>query len=515
MFAFLIYDREKKRVFAARDRFGIKPLYYSSDKNHLIFASEIKAILAHPRVAAEPDYDSIQDYIIFQYVLNAGTFFNRIQKLLPGHYQVIDLESFDIQTIKYWELDFTVDAQISERDFTSKLEALLEDSVKIQMRSDVPVGTFLSGGIDSSIVTILASRMSSEKIKTFTGAFREGPEFDETKYSREVATACQAKTYEIYPTEDEFIDLLPKLIYHLDEPAAGPGLFLQYMVSRLAAKEVKVVLSGEGGDEIFGGYARYMIAYLEHALKGAVNETNGEGEHNISLPSILPNLPSLRLYIPMLRRFWATGLFEPMDRSYFRLIDRSEGDQSFLSKEFKSSFDPERIILRFKDIFNHPKTLSYYNKMVHYDMESGLPSLLHVSDRVSMAVSLESRVPLLDHRIAELVASIPPRIKFKGAEMKYILKKAARDILPSKIIERKDKMGFPVPLHLWAQNRVRDFCQDTLFSEECRQRGIFNLAQVEKFLDKEEAYSRRLWGVMNLELWFRQFIDENSFSAKT
>jgi asparagine synthase (glutamine-hydrolysing) len=224
----------------------------------------------------------------------------------------------------------------------------------------------------------------------------------------------------------------------MDEPMAGPGLFPQYMVARRAAQEVKVVLSGHGGDEIFGGYTRYVIAYLEQALKGAISETFDEGEHIVSLQSILPNLPFLRRYIPTLRYFWESDLFEPMDRRYFRLIDRSLGDRGSLHDDFKAGFNQERIFSRFQAVFNHPDTLSYYNKMVHFDMCASLPALLHVEDRVTMACSLESRVPLLDHRIVELVTRMPPRMKFKGAEMKYVLKRSMKDILPE-----KTKWAFP------------------------------------------------------------------------
>ena len=508
MFAFLIYDREKKRIVAARDHFGIKPLYIRDHKDCLLFASEIKALLEHPSVKIEPNQESIQEYLIFQYVLNEETFFKGIHKMLPGHYQIIDLESFQRKTYKYWEPDFTVDTYHTEEYFVYKLRELLEDTVNIQMRSDVPLGAYLSGGLDSSIVAILVAKRYSGCLKTFTGAFREGTDFDETNFAREVAKVCQAEMFEIYPSEKEFIDLLPKLIYQMDEPMAGPGLFPQYMVSHLAAEQVKVVLGGQGGDEIFGGYARYVVAYLEQVLKGAIFETNVEGEHIVSLKSILPNLPSLQQYIPMLRRFWREELFEPMDQRYFRMIDRTDGDREIFSKEFMESFNKNRIFSRFQKIFNHPDTLSYYNKMVHYDMIAGLPALLHVEDRVTMAVSLESRVPMLDRRIVDLVTSMPPRMKFKGAEMKYILKKAIKDILPSEIIKRKDKKGFPVPLHLWARNRLRQFCHDILLSKNCRERGIFNLDRVKELIDHEEAYGRKLWGLLNLELWFRQFIEK-------
>lgn len=510
MFAFLIYDREKKRIMAARDHFGIKPLYYWESAEHLIFGSEIKALIEHPAVDIEPNYDSIREYIVFQYVLKDETFFQGIKKIRPGHYVVIDLESFETKTVKYWEPDFRVDTHHTEEYFIDKLQELLEDTITLQLRSDVPVGAYLSGGIDSSVVTILASQKYPGPLKAFTGAFREGPEFDETPYARETAKHCGAQIYEIFPTEADFINLLPKLVYHMDEPMAGPGLFPQYMVSRLAAQEVKVVLGGQGGDEIFGGYTRYVIAYLEQALKGAIFQTNDEGEHIVSLISILPNLPYMRQYVPMLRYFWEFELFEPMDRRYFRLIDRSRGERHALSGDFNNQFNMERIFSRFQKTFNHPNTLSYYNKMVHYDMCASLPALLHVEDRITMACSLESRVPLLDHRIVELVASMPPRMKFRGAEMKYILKKSMKNILPSLILERKDKMGFPVPLHLWARNHLLEFFRDILLSARCKNRGIFNLPAIEKLIAEEDAYSRRLWGFLNIELWFRQFVDNRA-----
>lgn len=344
-------------------------------------------------------------------------------------------------------------------------------------------------------------------MKTFTGAFREGPEFDETPYAKAVAEAAGANPFIAYPTETEFIEELPKLVWHMDEPVAGPGLFPQFIVSRLAAQNVKVCLGGQGGDEIFGGYARYVIAYLEQAIKGAIFETHEEGEHIVSLNTILPNLPYLKQYIPMMKRFNEKDLFEPMDRRYFRLIDRSEGTTGVLSHDFLASYKPENVFERFQATFNHPDSKSYYNKMTHYDMVTGLPALLQVEDRVSMAVSLESRVPLLDRRIADLVASIPPAMKFRGAEMKYILKKAVSGLLPPSVAGRKDKMGFPVPLHIWAKGKSREFFEDVLLSPTCRQRCIFNPLGVEFLMKNESAFGRRLWGLLNIELWFKTFID--------
>lgn len=508
MFAFLIYDQQKQKLVAARDHFGIKPLYIYEDDNKTIFASEIKAILEHPEVAALYDQDALNEYLTFQFILGEDTLFKNIKKVLPGHYLVINLkDNNSSRLVKYWEPTFKVDHHHTIDYFIYELRRLLEDTIKIQLRSDVPVGAYLSGGMDSSLVSILASRYIPQSLKTFTGAFREGKAFDESAYAQIVAEHCKACMHKIYPTELEFVDLLPKLIYHMDEPVVGPGLFPQYMVSKLASENVKVVLGGQGGDEIFGGYTRYVVAYLEQALKGAIYETNDEGEHIVSLQSIVPNLSYLKQYVPMMRHFWKKEAFEDMDRRYFHLIDRSESSLALYTDDFRQKFDKEKIFEHFRELFNHPDTRSYFNKMTHFDMFGSLPGLLHVEDRVSMAVSLESRVPLLDRRIVDLIASMPVSMKFKGGEMKFILKKAAGNILPEAILNRKDKMGFPVPLSIWAKNGAKDFFHDVLLSRQCRERGIFSSNKIEDLIQSEQPFGRTLWGALCLELWFRQFID--------
>jgi asparagine synthase (glutamine-hydrolysing) len=384
---------------------------------------------------------------------------------------------------------------------------LLEDAVRLQLRSDVPLGAYLSGGTDSSLVTALAATQLARPIDTFTGRFAEGPEFDESHHARAVGELYGARMHVVTPTEDDFVDAMPKLAYCMDEPVAGPGLFPQYMVSGHAAQHVKVVLGGQGGDEIFGGYARYLVAYLEQALKGAIFETAEEGEHIVSLKSILPNLPALQQYRPMLQDFWREGMFEPMDARYFRLIDRSGGALNLLSPEMRRNWCAKSRFERFRAAFNHPDTMSYYNKMSHYDMVTNLPALLQVEDRVSMVHGLESRVPLLDHRITDLVASMPPALKFKGGELKHVLKRAIGDRLPQSVVHRKDKMGFPVPLHLWAKGRSREFFADVLLSQRARERGLTDHVEVERLVGAESAFGRRLWGLLNLELWYRTFID--------
>jgi len=508
MFAFIIYDIRRQGLFIARDHFGIKPLYWYQDAEKILFGSEIKAILAHPEVETSMHTENLYEYLTFQFVMGDGTMFDKVRKVKPGYQQFIELQSWKVRETQYWEPDFRLDMYHTEEYFIVRLREILEETISQQLRSDVPVGTYLSGGLDSSLVTIMASRFLKNQVSSFSGAFHEGPEFNELKYARIAAEAAHARLHEIYPTEQEFIDLLPKLIYHLDEPVAGPGLFPQYIVSKYASEHVKVILGGQGGDEIFGGYARYLVAYLEQAIKGAIFESNEEGEHIVSLKSILPNLPTLRQYIPMMRSFWNDGAFEPMDRRYYNLINRMGSSVEYFNPEFINQRNDQAIFEKFSSYFNHSETRSYFNKMTHFDMFGSLPGLLQVEDRVSMAVSIESRVPLLDRRIVDLISRMPAGMKFRGGEMKYLLKRTIQDFMPEPIMKRKDKMGFPVPLHLWSKNNARDFILDILLSKKARERGILDTTHVEKMLNSEQPFSRGLWGILSLEIWFNQFIDK-------
>ncbi|HBE42643.1 MAG TPA: asparagine synthase (glutamine-hydrolyzing), partial [Bacteroidales bacterium] len=479
MFAFIIYDKQRNKLLIARDHFGIKPLYWYSDSRKIIFGSEIKAILKHPDMVAEPDLRNIYEYLTFQFILGQGTMFKNIFKIPPGHYMTIGLGDNSHNLVKYWEPDFKIDRFHTEEFFIASLGEILDQTITQQMRSDVPVGSYLSGGLDSSFVTIHSASKYGKQFKSFTAGFDEGPVFNELEYAREAAKVANSLLYETVPREKDFIDLLPKLIWHLDEPVAGPGVFPQYIVSKLASGHVKVVLGGQGGDEIFGGYARYLVAYLEQAIKGAIFENNEEKEHIVSLQSILPNLPFLRAYTSMIKGFWESEVFEPMDRRYFRLVNRMGSSESFLCKDFMSGYNENGMFEIFAREFNHPDTLSYFNKMTHFDMLASLPGLLQVEDRVSMAVSIESRVPLLDRRIVDLISRMPAGMKFKGGEMKYLLKKTIKDIIPRKIMNRKEKMGFPVPLHIWAKNEAKGFILDTLLSKNARDRNIVNSKYVE------------------------------------
>ncbi|WP_149714270.1 asparagine synthase (glutamine-hydrolyzing), partial [Campylobacter concisus] len=465
MFSFAIYDKEKNSLFLARDHFGIKPLYYVYNDDNFVFASEIKSILKYPGIRAEVDYLSLNEYMAFQVMLKKHTMFKNISSLEPATYLI--LENGKIKEKKrYWHFNYDIDETRNEDEYCSELLHLLEDSLNIQTRADVPIGAYLSGGIDSSLVSILASKKYFGDFHTFTGGFKDSKEFDETYYANIVHRYIKSIHHEIFPTSQNFIDTFEKISYHMDYPEAGPGVFSQYMVSKLASSYVKVVLGGQGGDEIFGGYTRYAVAYLEQAIKGAIFETAEEGKHLVTLQSIIPNMPQLKNYIPLIKEQFKEGLFGPMDERYYRIINRTHNVDMIYNKDFLKSFDSRQLLDKFKQVFNTPNTKSYFNKMTYFDLKTLLPALLHVEDRVSMAVSIESRVPILDYRIIELVSKMPPTMKFAGGKTKAILLKTVKNLLPKEIFERKDKMGFPTPINKWLANDLKEYALDILTSQK-------------------------------------------------
>lgn len=508
MFAFSFLDTYSGDWILARDPFGIKPLYFNIVDEKIVFASEIKALLCNPSLRAEPNWHGVEQYLTFQFCLGDKTLFKGVRRIEPGCLVVGN--SGRIKKIKrYWDADFTVDDTRGSTEFAADLRVLLDDAVKLQTRSDVSVGAYLSGGLDSSIVAVMAAQHITKPMHLFHGRFSEGSEFDESTYAEMVDAVIDGSQLHITsPTAADFVADIPKLIYAMDEPVAGPGLFAQYHVSLLAAQNVKVVLGGQGGDEVFGGYARYLIGYLEQALKGAIFETQEEGNHLVSLASIIPNLPLLRNYQPLMQEFWRDGLFDDMDQRYFRMIDRSPELELLLTDDALAFYNRERVFAEFQAVFNHPKTSSLINKMTYFDQKAFLPALLQVEDRVSMAVSLESRVPLLDKRIVELTASMPPQVKFNGGAVKQVLKQAVTTLLPKPVLYRKDKMGFPVPFSEWLKGGVvRDFVGDTLLCQRSRERGLFRPSALERLIQTDGRYGRQLWGALCLELWHQGFID--------
>ena len=505
MFAFAIYDNLTDELFVARDHFGVKPFYFYSDNDFFAFASEIKALLRHPNIGASVDH-SIHEYLTFQFVLHDKTLFQGIEKLEPCNLYII--KNGQIKEKKcYWEPNYEINESRTEDQFADELLVLLESSLSIQTRSDVPIGAYLSGGLDSSIVATLASKNYFGSFKTFTGGFKENIRYDETRYARILSDSIGSEHFEIYPTVDDFIDVFEDLVYHMDEPSAGPGLFPQYMVSKMASEHVKVVLGGQGGDEVFGGYTRYAVAYLEQCLKGAIFETQEEGKHVVTLASIIPNMNQLKDYTPLMRQLFSSGMFGEMGARYFKLIDRSPKLDRLYQSEFLANRSEDRVFESFTKIFSAPSTPSYFNKMTNFDMKTLLPALLHVEDRVSMAVSIESRVPLLDRRIIDLAASMPPTMKFAGGRTKAMLLKAIENILPKEIVDRKDKMGFPTPFNDWLAGPLKDFALDLFNSQKSKQRGLFKMDQIEAQIKESGHFSRDLWGALNLEVWHQKYLD--------
>jgi asparagine synthase (glutamine-hydrolysing) len=506
MFAFALWDEEKQALFCARDRFGIKPFYYAIVNGVFYCASEIKALLPFLE-QIETDLDGLKDYLAFQFCLAGKTLFRGVQELLPGH--TLFISNGSLTTDRYWEVYFEPDFTHTSMYFEEKLRQLLVDSVGMHVRSDVPIGATLSGGLDSSAVSSLAIRAHEGPFVAFTGKFSFDERYDESRYARAMAEWAGFELLEIDIGVKDFIKNLEKVIYYLDYPVAGPGSFPQYMVSQLASQHRKVVLGGQGGDEIFGGYTRYLIAYFEQCIRGAIEGTMHSGKFIVTYESIIPNLTALRNYKPMLKEFWREGLFEEMDRRYFRLINRAPRLGDEIRWDMLGNYSPFDT---FKTIFNGANVdkASYFDLMTHFDFKTQLPALLQVEDRMAGAHGIESRVPFLDHPLIELAATIPSDIKFKNGTMKHILKEVVRPFLPEMILNRQDKMGFPTPLTEWVQNGAREYVRDILSSAKAKERALIDNTKVLAGLDDESAFGRKLWGLLCLELWQQTFHDKQA-----
>ncbi len=511
MFAFAIWDERQQRMFCARDRFGIKPFYFFGSNEIFHFASEAKSLLPFlPQIDTNPD--ALKDYLFFQLCLGGKTLFKGIDELQAGHRLIIEKGRMTVD--RYWEVHYDLDFDHTATYFEEKLHDLIEDSVKVHTRSDVPIGAYVSGGIDSSIVAAVASKFQpGKKMQAFNGMFSVGELYDETKYARSLTDMHGMDLHQVDITSRDFLDTIDKIIYHLDYPVAGPGSFPQYHVSKLAAKHRKVVLGGQGGDEIFGGYTRYLIAYFEQCIKGAIDNTLHNGNYVVTYESIIPNLRSLQNYKPLLKEFWREGLFEDIDKRYFRLINRAPDLKNEIKWDDLGTYSPFET---FCGIFNGKNVgkESYFDKMTHFDFKTLLPALLQVEDRMSMAHGLESRVPFLDHPIVEFAATIPADTKFKDGSLKRLLINTMKETLPETITNRKDKMGFPVPLNEWLGTDLKGFVSDIFNSQNAKDRPYFNADQILHGLNKESKFGRKIWGLLSLEIWHREFLDKGSSFKK-
>lgn len=506
MFSFAIWDEQQGALFCARDRFGIKPLYYVCTDAFVAIASEIKALLPFlPEIRS--DAAGLRDYLTFQFCLTGKTLFHGVQELLPGHCMWI--RNGVVTVSRYWDVYYNLDFDHSEQYFAGRLQELLQESILMHLRSDVPVGAYVSGGLDSSIIAAGAQHVTSLPMACFTGKFGDGPEFDESMYARALANHCGLDLHERLITADDFIRDIRRVIYHLDYPVAGPGSFSQYVISETAARHRKVVLGGQGGDEIFGGYTRYLIAYFEQCIKAAIDGVGHSGNFVVTYESIIPNLRALKNYKPLIQDFWREGLFEDMDRRYFRLVNRAPHLEDAVRWEQLGDYCPFET---FQTIFNGQNVgkESYFDKMTHFDFKTLLPALLHVEDRMSMAHGLESRVPLLDHPLVEFAATIPANTKFKAGEMKHILLQVAKGLLPSCITERKDKMGFPTPFAEWLRGSLKDYVMDVFAVGSARNRDYIDSGRIRDRFLVESRFGRSVWGLFCLELWHQEFHDRSS-----
>jgi asparagine synthase (glutamine-hydrolysing) len=508
MFAMAIWDAAEKRLFLTRDRFGIKPFYWAQTTGGLYFASEIKALLPFLENRAV-SRAALSDYFTFQFCLGEKTLMDGVWQLPAAHFALVSAGQ-QPKPQRYWEVHYEVDYDHTERWFTQRLRELVEDSVRVHLRADVEVGSYVSGGVDSSLLASLAREVRPHgPFKAFNGRFMDGLDFDESRYAKALADEQNMQLHVADIGEQDFVDCIAKVIWHLDQPTAGPGSFPQYMVSKRVGEHIKVVLGGQGGDEIFGGYARYLVAYFEQCIKGAIEGSLHNGNYVVTYDSIIPNLETLRQYKPMLREFWSSGLFGERDERYWRLVNRANTFGGILTPE---AIDQKSTFEEFKSIFwgSNVGKESYFDSMTHFDFKTLLPALLQVEDRMSMAHGVEARVPFLDHPLVEFAATIPADIKFRNGELKRLLKAVFSDRLPSAIRERKDKMGFPVPLNLWLKRGgpARDLIGDILGSERARTRAyLLNGLSIDAVLDSQSAYGRNLWALLSLELWHQQFVD--------
>lgn len=504
MFAFALWDEKEKKLFCARDPFGIKPFYYYVSDDTFYFASEAKALLPFVK-EIRTDKKAFSDYLVFQFCLDGKTLFQDIMELKPAFSLVVGEKG--LEESRYWQVYYTPDFYHTEKYFFEKMEEHFKESIRYHIRSDVPVGGYVSGGVDSSITSSMASDLLSGDFEGFTGKFSIGSEYDESMYAQIVADSKGFQLRQIDIGHQDFIDNIEKVIYHLDTPIAGPGSFSQYMVSKLASNYRKVVLGGQGGDEIFGGYTRYLVAYFEQCIKGAIEGTMNSGKFVVTYQSIIPNLTSLQNYKPMIKEFWRDGLFDPSYTRYYKLINRAPQMEDCIYREHLGTYDPYTSYEKIFVAENVGKD-SYLDRMTHFDFKTLLPALLQVEDRMSMAHGIESRVPFLDKSLVEFAATIPANVKMKDGNLKYILRESMRKYVPDRVLDRKDKMGFPTPFAKWAKNETRDYIMDILSSSKARNRDYINNDMVIKKIDTEGSFARNLWGFFCLELWQTVFHDQ-------
>lgn len=502
MFAFAIWDARERSLFIARDRAGEKPLYYTITKTGtFVFGSELKSLLEHPAVTRETSAESLDAYFSLGYVPDPLSIFRDIKKLPPGHFLTFGEGGLSVK--QYW--DFTYESNGNRRreeDYIEELRELLDEAVRIRLVSDVPLGAFLSGGVDSSTVVALMSRHMSQPVKTFSIGFLEDS-YNELRYARQAAKRYGTDHHEFFVTP-EICDVVDELAWHFDEPFADSSAIPTYVVSKLAREHVTVVLSGDGGDELFAGYTRYVTERkrrkygmlprrFRQGLMEPLSRTLPHGAwgrnflHNVALDPIDRYFDNVSIFTGLNKR----SLYTP---DFYQII----GDHGAVGSTFQE----------YSDTVN---TTALLDALLYIDSKTYLPGdILTKVDRMSMAVSLEARVPLLDHKLIDFVTRIPASMKMAGLETKHLFKRAVADLVPEEILTRP-KQGFGVPIQQWINEQLRERIRDTLTDSRFRQRGIVSHRYTDVLLDEHERgrrdHSMALWSLLMLELWHQAFVD--------
>lgn len=505
MFAFALWDARRRRLLLGRDRLGIKPLYVSNDGRRLVFASEAKAILALPGMSAELDPAALSSYLALGYVPAPQSILRGMRKLPPA--TLLVAEQGRSEERRYWRLPQDVDRATSEDEWVDRVRRRLEESVRMQMVSDVPIGAFLSGGVDSSAVVAFMAAASERPVKTYAIGFGGGEAeayYNELPYARRVANLFGTEHHEILVRPD-VASLLPQLLWQMDEPVADTAFITTYLVSQFARRDVTVILSGVGGDELFGGYRRYLgshyQSYFDRLPPGLRRAASALGE---KLPGDRhsPLLNALRLA----KGFLSTaGLpFDERYRSYVQVFP-DEAAAALLREPRNGDYDA------LADALDTATSSDELNQMLAVDAKTQLPDdLLLLTDRMSMAVSLECRVPLLDHELVELAARMPQEVKIRGGRLKHALKAALADILPPDILERR-KRGFGTPMGAWLKGELAPLLRELLSRESIEARGWFRPAEIDALIAAHAANrldgTDRLLALLNLEIWARMYLD--------
>jgi asparagine synthase (glutamine-hydrolysing) len=514
MFAFAIWDAPRRRLLLVRDRLGIKPLYWSLANGTLLFGSEIKAILASGLIAANANYAVLPEVLSTRYTSGDDTLFTGIRKLLPGHRLVF--ENGSAVTRQYWDVPREGVAAAAPgrpaaagREPVARFRELLEESVRLRLMSDVPLGMFLSGGIDSSAIAALMARMIGRPLQTFSVAFKDRA-FNELEYAREVARAVHADGHEIVIDDKDFFGALPALIWHEDEPIAHPSSVPLYFVSKLARQHVTVVLTGEGSDELLAGYGKYPRVAFNWRAGGIYERLAPEALRGAVARTILPRLPR-RLARYARRSFLAMERSpEAMFFDNFAAI-RLDDQQQLLAPDLRAAATRAAAYGSSLAYFNaSPERRTLLDRLLYADIKTYLVELLMKQDQMSMATSIESRVPFLDHKLVEFAASLPDDWKLRGWTTKRVLREAMKGLLPQAILDRP-KMGFPVPFARWTRGAWNGVAREVLLDRSARERGLFEPRAVEALLAQHAAGRTEggdhIWTLLNLELWHRTFID--------